>query len=307
MERKALLVSVLASLLTAIFGIAFAHLSSSEAILLDGLFNLTYFVTGLFTLRVAALLHRPDDDRFPYGYAYFEPLVNGVKGALVLGVTAAAGIRAVTALFTGGREVDAGPAVIYGFLAATASFAVCGYLFRVTRTHHSPILLADAKNWFLDGMISFAVLLAFVGVMVIKETVFQGWAPYIDPTAVLLVVAISIAMPAREAWTALMQLLNRAPSPAVLTRIDRLVRQSIATLDVPQREIVIRVLEPGRVRMVMVHVVLPADFTASVKRFDEIRAHLTEPLRNDHPLTLVDVAFTADLAYAGPWTPGEPA
>jgi len=35
---------------------------------LDGLFNVTRFIAALFKLKVVCLIHREDDDRFPYGY-----------------------------------------------------------------------------------------------------------------------------------------------------------------------------------------------------------------------------------------------
>ena len=34
-----------------------------------------------------ALLARPDDERYPFGYLFFEPLINTVKGLLILGVS----------------------------------------------------------------------------------------------------------------------------------------------------------------------------------------------------------------------------
>ena len=85
-ERRFLVISAGGNLLLGCLGITFAVASSSQAILLDGVFNLSYFVTGLFTIRVASLVVGGDDERFPHGYAFFESLVNGVKGMLVLGV-----------------------------------------------------------------------------------------------------------------------------------------------------------------------------------------------------------------------------
>jgi len=89
-----------------------------EAIMLDGVFNLTYFATGLFTLKVARLIARGDDERFPYSYAFFEPLVNGLKGVLVLGVSIMAVVGAVQALVGGGRHIAAGMAISYGTFAS---------------------------------------------------------------------------------------------------------------------------------------------------------------------------------------------
>ena len=87
LERKYLITSTAANLLVGVLGLTVAVVSSSQAIFLDGLFNLTYFATGLFTVKVASLVAGGDDERFPHGYAFFEPLVNGIKGMLVLGVS----------------------------------------------------------------------------------------------------------------------------------------------------------------------------------------------------------------------------
>jgi len=86
-ERKVLLVSAAGNMVIGGVGILFAIFSHSQAILLDGLFNLSYFASGLFTLKVAKMVPRGDDERFPMGYAFFEPLINGIKGVLVLGVS----------------------------------------------------------------------------------------------------------------------------------------------------------------------------------------------------------------------------
>jgi predicted Co/Zn/Cd cation transporter (cation efflux family) len=59
-----------------------------------------------------------DDERFPHGYAFFELLVNGIKGMLVLGMSVMALTGAVEALLTGGRPIAAGIAIAYGVFAS---------------------------------------------------------------------------------------------------------------------------------------------------------------------------------------------
>ncbi len=78
-ERRLLLVGTLFNAVIGCVGLYFFAVASSQAILLDGLFNLTYFITGLFTLKVARMVKQGDDAEFPFGYAAFEPLVNGIK------------------------------------------------------------------------------------------------------------------------------------------------------------------------------------------------------------------------------------
>ena len=57
-EAKVLKVSTTGCLVIGCVGVVSAVLSSSQAILLDGLFNIIYFATGLFTLRIARLVQR---------------------------------------------------------------------------------------------------------------------------------------------------------------------------------------------------------------------------------------------------------
>ena len=102
-------------------GIGFAWLTHSQAILFDGVFSLVGFGVGLMALRVATLVRQPDDEQFQFGYAAFEPTMNAFKGLLTLAVCVFAVASAVTALFAGGRPLQAGYAVVYATVAAVAS------------------------------------------------------------------------------------------------------------------------------------------------------------------------------------------
>src|SRR6187431_2040732 len=119
-ERGALLLSAGAALALGLVGVAAALLTGSGAILLDGLFNLCFFATALLALRVATLVARPDDERYPFGYLFFEPLINTGKGLLILGVSLFALFDAVSAILAGGRVVVVGPAMVYAAVATVA-------------------------------------------------------------------------------------------------------------------------------------------------------------------------------------------
>ncbi len=160
-ERSFLVISAICNLLLGCLGITFALISSSQAILLDGLFNMSYFATGLFTVKVASLVAGGDDERFPHGYAFFEALVNGVKGMLVLGIVVMAIVGAVQALVGGGRSIAAGAAVVYGISASIIGWAVFYFSRRVVKTAGSPLVRADMENWFINAATSSCVLLAF--------------------------------------------------------------------------------------------------------------------------------------------------
>jgi predicted Co/Zn/Cd cation transporter (cation efflux family) len=108
----------LSTLFMAALGIGFAILTSSNAVLLDGLFSLIGFAIGLVSLRVAMLVRRPDDEVYHFGYAAYEPMLNLSKGLLMAFVTIFALVSAVQVVLQGGREIQAGWASVYAWIAA---------------------------------------------------------------------------------------------------------------------------------------------------------------------------------------------
>jgi cation diffusion facilitator family transporter len=303
LEKQYLIISAVGNVLLGCVGVAIAAVSSSQAVLLDGLFNLAYFTTALFTVKIASLVAGGDDERFPYGYAFFEPLVNGLKGVLMLGVTVMALAGAVRDLLTGGRTIAAGFAIAYGVFAC----AICGTVAYVThrgaKLTDSPLVRADAQNWIVNAAFSCCVLLAFAGMLVLRALGFDGLTPYVDPTVVLVVVAISVVVPIRMSWKALMELLNRAPDRSVVKQVTEIVDANLRELPVQER--FIRVVQPGRQRMVLVHVVLDAKYRPDgLGHFDAIRTQTNEALGKDHVDTYVDILFTADRQWGAPLSDG---
>ncbi len=298
-ERRYLLIAAVGNALIGGTAIVFSFIASSQAILLDGLFNLAYFATGLFTLRVARLVQLGDDEDFPFGYGYFEPLINGVKGILVFGVTMMAFVGAVEALLTGGRSIAAGPAIIYGSVATLACCVLAFITHRGAKRTGSPLIRADAENWIVNGAVSAGVLIAFVGVLKIQDTALAFLAPYIDPVVVLLVIALSISVPVRIAWQALMELLNRAPRPEIVKQVRSIVEANL--VDLPVKKLFVRVVQPGRTRMVLAHVVLPDDYPVDgLATLDALRAKTQEHLRKDHSDTSIDMVFTTNPDFGAP-------
>jgi cation diffusion facilitator family transporter len=298
-ETGALLVSMAAALVLGIFGLVSAVLSNSQAILLDGLFNVAFFVTALFTLRVAALLRRPDDARFPFGYLYFEPLINTVKGLLILGVALFALIDALITLFSGGRQLDLGPALIY----AAAATIICGLvMLTLKRTGGgSPLVEADIGNWSVNAAISAGVFAALVLAALLQRLGMATAAAHVDPVLVGLVVLVSLGVPIRMAGRGLNALLNRAPDAEVVAAIEDRVRGALG--DLPLRRLYVRVVRPGRTTYITAHVLLdPSQTRLDVGRADTLRAAIIDALAEAHAPVIVDVVFTAREAFAAPTT-----
>lgn len=301
-ERAGIWTSIVASLLIGLLGVVFAWLTGAEAILLDGVFNLTYFVTSLFSLQVMRLLERGEDEEFPVGYVFFEPLVNGIKGILILGVTVMAAAGAIEALGEGGREIEVGLALVYACIAAVACWGTFVFIRRCARRSGSPLVEADAASWVVNAIVSSAVLGTLAVVLSIQGTPLEWLTPYVDPVLVLALGLLTIAVPVRIGWNALLQLLNHSPSREVRTGIEETIAATVA--DLPVRALAVRVIQPGRTRLVSAHILLDPGFTGGLAPLDAAREKADARLRERHPTTIVDLLFTADPRWSAPLASG---
>lgn len=298
-ERGALVLSAVMALLLGVVGLTAAMGSGSRAILLDGLFNLTYFMVALITVRVGALAAGPDDERFPYGYAYFESLVNAGKGLLILGISGVALVDAVMTLLTGGREIAAGMAIVYAAFATTACSLTAWMMHRTRRHVRSPLVRADFENWLVNSLISAAVLGAFCLVPLFRWLAWYPLVPYVDAVLVLLVVLLCLSVPIRMASRAIMELLNRAPPASVAVPVRAAIEDAVSGL--PVQALYVRMVRPGRMLYVTVHVVLPEDYALhTLGELDAAYHRVYEAVRRVHRITVADVVFTADEALAAP-------
>ena len=95
-----------------------------------------------------------------------------------------------------------------------------------------------------------------------------------------------------------MELVNRAPSAEIRTAVRECVERELA--DVPAEQVTVRVLQPGRTRLVFVHVVLQPDAEFSVEQMDAAREKGSVALAKLHENTEPDILFTKDRKWGAP-------
>ncbi len=298
-ESSTLAFSALMALLIGCAGIVATLASNSQAILLDGLFNLIYFSVALVTIKVSKLASRPDSASYPFGYSYFESLVNLCKGLLILGVSIFALVDAIAALLTGGREIAAGLAVLYALFATVACSLTAWVMHRSQRHVSSPLVAADKLNWLVNSVISAAVLAAFCLVMLFEHLGWRAILPYVDSVLVIAVVVLCLGVPVRMASQALSELLNKTPDEAVAEPVRQAVARGLADIDT--QEVRVRMVRPGRLLYVIVHVVLPKSHPdTTLANQDLLRQRIDDEVRRDYSPVVCDVVFTADTRWAAP-------
>ncbi|MHC4402814.1 MAG: cation transporter, partial [Planctomycetota bacterium] len=185
LESFALRLSIFGYLGMAILGIVFALLTGSGAIMVDGVYSLVSFVMAILAAGVARLVDRPGDETFHFGYAHFEPLLNLLRGLMILTIAAFALVSAVLALVSGGRPLSPGLALAYSVCVALMCLGLSAFQRRSAKKTESPTLTVDARNWLVDGVITMAVGVGFLIGVILKSSAWSHLLPYVDPAVVI--------------------------------------------------------------------------------------------------------------------------
>ena len=304
-ERRSIIISIVASATFGILGIVISVASKSGAVFLDGLFSLTFAIVGLLTLYVSQLVSRPSDDAYPFGYATFEPMLNLLKGLLIGFALVYAVWTATRTLLTGGQEIAAEGGILYAVIAVVGGAIVVVVLKRYAKQSGSPIVDVDAKNWTVDTLISSAVGIAFVATLLIQNSDLSDLAPYADPIIMLAIVAIAAPQPFQTIRENLRQIVGKAPPKNVQEHVADLVEQAIS--DVPHVETHLRIVEVGRYIYLHVYVIISPDTRESIdiRRHDQLRRLIYERVSKEFRHLSLDVGFTMDRRWALNSVPSE--
>jgi predicted Co/Zn/Cd cation transporter (cation efflux family) len=223
LEQVGLYLSVAVTLFMSILGISFGVWIESDAILLDGFFNVISLLMAGATLWVAWLQQQPESSHFQFGYLGFVPLVNVIKGVLFFTLSLFALFSALAALLHGGRYLNANSAILYASIAAFGCLITALVQRKMAHQTRSAMLEVDAKNWFINGLISLSVGVAFGLVSLMKDTPFSGFIPYADPTIVTVLVLITLPVPCQIVLQNANQLLLGAPDATVQKEIKNVI------------------------------------------------------------------------------------
>jgi cation diffusion facilitator family transporter len=303
-EIRAFRISAVGFLTISILGFVFAVLAHSQAILLDGVYALVSVVMTVLAMRVARMVEAPSSQKFHFGYAHFEPLLNLVRGLLIFAICAYALFATAMVLFHGGREIEADVAIFYTALSAVWSVGVFFYQRRLARQLGSPALAVDARTWLVDGVLYVGETAGFVVYLLLERTALRPLLRYADPIFVLIVVGLLMRVPITTIREALREVLHRAPPPEVQSDVRQKLAAALAGL--PLRKTHARMVTVGRFFFVLIHVVVEEGFGARpVSELDAIRRQVEQALRDVHPRVVLDVVFTADEYWATDDSVGE--
>ncbi|WP_425667251.1 cation diffusion facilitator family transporter [Vibrio tubiashii] len=220
-EKRILTFSALLASGFAGAGLVLGLLVGSLVIVFDGVYSLVSLLLTLLSLAVSRFIERPSKRQFPFGKAVLEPVVIAVKGSVILAIVSVSLYSAVTAMFTGGREVDAGIATLFGVVNVLGCGYAWWYIANKSKRFSSGLIEAESKQWQMDTLLSVAVTLGFVTAWLVSISPFAQYAVYADPMMMILMSFYFIKVPFDMLMGALRELLMMKPDEAICNAVDK--------------------------------------------------------------------------------------
>ncbi|TPE58780.1 cation transporter [Sandaracinobacter neustonicus] len=294
LEASLLRLSILATLLIAALGVAFGLFSGSLAILFDGLFSLVdAFITWLM-LVVARLVAQESDQKFQYGYWHLEPLVVALKASVLMTLVLFGFLGALQSLQAGGHTPDLGPAIGYAVVVVVICLATWLWMRRQNERLDSALIAVDMKAWAASGVITSALLIAFLAAAAMKDTQFEHLRPLVDP-AILAVLSLAILpVPWKDAKLAFRDIFGIVPK-ALDGHVHQVMDEFIQRHGFSRYESY--VTRTGRAKFIEISVLAPPGMPAqTLEHFDELRAEIGEAIGEGGPDRWLTIVFTTDPA-----------
>ncbi|MBB3036835.1 cation diffusion facilitator family transporter [Hoyosella altamirensis] len=294
---RLILLSVWAALFWAVLAIGWGLAVQSQMIVFDGLYSFISVLLSLLSLLAHRIIRKGESKHFPFGRDVLEPLTIIVKAVAIGALCVYALTVAVMDLLSGGREVDAGWAVIYAAAATVGCGLITAYLHRKQRTVRSDLVRAETTQWLMDTVLSAGVLVGFIVAFLLQRQGNDAVAAYVDPAMVAMVCLLFLAMPVRLLIQGFREVLLMPPPAELETR----VRECVDSLERRHgfADTFLRSAKVGGQLGIEVDFVVGPDTPArSVEALDGIRQEISDELDDLGYDLWLSASFTAEPRWA---------
>lgn len=294
LEARLLALSVGATFLVAGLGVLFGLISGSLAIIFDGLFSLVDAGITWLMLIVARLVAREGNARFQYGYWHLEPLVVALKAAVLVTLVLFGFLGAVQGLMAGGYTPALDAAIGYAAAVVLVCAIVWFLMWRQNERLQSMLVSIDMKAWAVSGLITAALLVAFVAAALMKGTALERFVPYVDPAVLAILSLLILPVPFADARTAFRDIFGIVP-PELDAHVHAVMDAFVARHGFARYESY--VTRTGRARFIEISVLAPPDMPARpLADYDALRDEIGKAIGEDGPDRWLTVVFTTDPA-----------
>ena len=268
-EKRVMTVSLYANLFFVLIELVMAIYTSSQAVLLDAVYDGIEFVMLLPSLFLIPLLYRPSNEKYPFGHMQMETVFIVIKGVTMIAVTVGLISNSINILFHGGRKIAFDVVAWFELFACVLGIVVTLYLMYKNRGMNSPMIRAEMQGWEIDSMISIGMTAAFFLPIFVDAPWFQKLVPYLDSMITIVLSMIMLPAPIRTVITGIRDLLLISPEEETVQEIKQIVEPVIRESN--YSDLFFEIVRTGRKLWISAYITLDKD-ELSVHQFQLLQS-----------------------------------
>ncbi len=250
-EQRSLTAAKWANLFMGVAGVAAALISNASALMLDGLFSGVNFLAAVFAAKVAARVQRRPDALRPFGYEIDEAVFVMFRSLVLTGILIVAALNAAAKIYAFAMgehipEIKLNWIIAYTALMVAICFSLAAWHqanYRKT-SPRSGLLLTERTGAVIDGLMSLAAGLAFVGISLLKGTFLAFLVPISDAIVVMGLAAWMMPHPIRMFSQALGEVAGEPVDAKSVSEIREAIERAL--VDRPFTVLEVAVTKTGR-------------------------------------------------------------
>ena len=292
-EKSAMSVSLYGNLLFVVIELIMAIVTSSQAVLLDAVYDGVEFVMLLPSLFLIPFLYRPSSEQHPFGYTHIETLFIVIKGITMTAVTFGLIFNNINLMIHGGHIISFNTVAYFELFACVLGIIVTVYLYIKNKTMQSPLINMEMQGWRMDSVVSFGMACAFLLPMFIPFAWFQKFVPYLDQIITVVLSLIMIPAPIHTIITGFRDLMLIPPEEETIEDIKATVEPIIGIYG--HKNLYYDIVRTGRKLWVSVYITFDKDIV-SLSKFKSLQDECILALAKKYPdfyfELLPDIEFT---------------
>lgn len=278
-EKSALRISLTGNLIFVILEIAVAIYTSSQAVLLDSVYDGVELLMIFVSIILVPLLYKPSNENHPFGYLQVETVFVVVKGIIMTAVTAGLIINNIQIIIHGGRHVSFSVIAWFELAAAILSVIFITILSYMNRHLSSPVVTMEIQEWKIDTAASLGMTIAFFLPMFLHADWFRPLVPYLDQCIAIILSICMLPTPIHAVVTGLRDLFLLPPEEETVQNIKDIITPILDAYGCDK--LYFDIVRTGRKLWISVYITFDRD-EISISRFKIVQNFIIQALSKEY-------------------------
>lgn len=297
LEKKMIKFSAFGGLFFAVMGLAWGLMAKSSMILFDGMYSLISLFLSILALWVTNYIEKADFKKFPFGKVMLEPLAVAFKSIVLIVMCIITLYDAAGEIAAGGHAVDTGMALAYSVVSSVVCIFVYMYMHEKGKKLCSDILKAESSQWFMDSILSVAVLVGFIVSAILSMTSWASLNRYVDPAMVIISSLIFIKIPTATLFKSFREIVSGSADDKINDEIYTIVKDIEEEYNF--EDSITRVSKIGRELRIEIDFVFNDESSLNeLEQMDEVREQVYRNMTDIKLKKWLNVNFTGDRKWA---------